>query len=243
MSFSTLSHTPIEAAQSEHSNGTGRVPDLVLPAVPCSGPDQHNSVSSAMARLREIAAAIGDRPAMVSAGRSCTFDEALERADAIGAELRRRLQSTPADGSIAVLAEQSVDSLLVVLGAMASGRAVVIADPLVPADRLAEMFRRARVAVCVTDRERRPLGEQITACTPQSDRAALSLALVTDLLAAPPAPAGPDEPGHRCIVFTSGSSGSPKAVIYPDGWLLNEALGASAALGLGAGDRVALVLP
>ncbi|MCM3884600.1 alpha/beta fold hydrolase [Frankia sp. R82] len=46
-----------------------------------------------------------------------------------------------------------------------------------------------------------------------------------------------------CIVFTSGSTGAPKGVVWTHGTFLSEACAGAARLGFAPGDRVALVLP
>lgn len=50
-----------------------------------------------------------------------------------------------------------------------------------------------------------------------------------------------DEPA--CIVFTSGSTGAPKGVVWTHGTFLSEACAGATRLGFAPGDRVALVLP
>ncbi|MBM9469361.1 non-ribosomal peptide synthetase [Nakamurella leprariae] len=239
-----MSHPPLPIAGLPIAGAAGRPPvtvtsdgpaPLLLPAVP----DPAASRPTVVARLRHLADRQGDTEALASNGRSVTFAELAERMDAVAAALTTATGTgTSLDRPVAVLAEQATDSLTVALSVLATGRPLVLADPLLPPDRLVTVLRHARAVALCTDERFRDTGADLTRDL------GIGHLDVTELLTAPAVadrPAVPD--GRRCIVFTSGSSGVPKAVSYSDGWLLNEALGAADALDLGPGDRTALVLP
>ncbi|MEJ2864282.1 non-ribosomal peptide synthetase [Actinomycetospora flava] len=218
---------------------TSSVPSTWLPEVPGPG----DEAPTVVGRLRVLAGAMPDAEALVSRERTATFAEVAERVDAIAAELEVAVNAggrqEPDTRPIAVLAEQSTTSLLAILGVLGTGRPVVVADPLLPVERLALVLERADAIALVADEERREAADAILA----AGRSRPELLALDTVVAAPPAPPRPPSPGRRCVVFTSGSTGTPKAVTYDDGWLVNEAWGAALDLDLGPGDRTALVLP
>ncbi len=216
-------------------------PSLRLPEIP----DPTDARPTVDARLRELARSCGQATALQSPGRSCTFADLVERADAWADELHLRLAGTDPDAPVAILGEQHVDTLLAVFGVLAADRPVVIADPLVPVDRLADMFARAGAVACLHDAGRAETAGRVAAASASSGTDPLPVIEITGRPGRAPVGERPAVRAGRprCVVFTSGSSGRPKAVVYDDGWLLNEAVGARVALGLGPGDRTALVLP
>jgi amino acid adenylation domain-containing protein len=192
-----------------------------------------------------VAAALPDAPALASPGRELGFAEADERSRAVATALRSRLG--PADGPVALLLDQSVDGLLGLLGVLGAGRPVVPLDPLVPAARLERIVRRAGASACLTSAEHAAVAETL----------APDVHLLADLLDgplldgpvdAPLAGGGAEEPRRRgddvaALVFTSGSTGEPKGVVWTNATMLNEAYAGRERLGFGPGDRTALVLP
>jgi acyl-coenzyme A synthetase/AMP-(fatty) acid ligase/thioesterase domain-containing protein/acyl carrier protein len=231
--------------------------------------------ASVVSRFREVAARLPGTPALVSPGVAMTFAEADRRTDDIAVAILGRLDATEL-GPVATLLPHGVAGLLGVLAAMKTGRPVVPLDPMVPAERMAQIIRSAGCVALLTDLGDgsvarstvglRPVGAVSTdprTMAAVDPRPLLELLaddgprLVLDLAAAAsdgsewiaangadavwwPEPRL-DEPA--CIVFTSGSTGAPKGVVWTHGTFLCEACAGAERLGFGPGDRLALVLP
>ncbi|HEX5742198.1 MAG TPA: alpha/beta fold hydrolase [Pilimelia sp.] len=188
-------------------------------------------------RLAALAAADPDQPALCGDGRTVGYGDLLRHARQVTAATRG-----PAGAPLAALLPQTVAGLADLVGALAGDRPVVLLDPLLPVDRLRVVADHAGVRDCLTDAALRPLAA-----------AAGLRPLVLPPAPAPTAGHDPDAPGTggspggaartACVVFTSGSTGRPKGVAVSHAMLCNEAYGAHERLGIGPGDRVALVLP
>ncbi|SME90667.1 non-ribosomal peptide synthase domain TIGR01720/amino acid adenylation domain-containing protein [Tistlia consotensis] len=113
------------------------------------------------------------------------------------------------------------------LGVLAAGGAFVVLPSDAPAAHLARIAETAGLTLSLADRttaDRLPAG--------------VAPLLVEELAEAGDAP--PEAPAgtHAYLCFTSGSSGSPKGIAVGRTALLNHALAAAEAFGLGEGDRV-----
>jgi amino acid adenylation domain-containing protein len=199
-----------------------RLPELRLP-----GP--HHSVGD---RLEEVAGALGDAVALESAGRSLTYRTLAEQVRALAGELTAETSTAP----VGVFAEQSVDSVVAMLGVMAAGRPCVVLDVRLPKARLVQVATRAGISVVLADDARRDSPAFAGVCP------------VRSLL-----PGGPDVPAGplpavtlddaATIVYTSGSTGEPKGVVLRHATMLSTALIGRQRFGIEPGDGVSLVLP
>ncbi|MCK9894990.1 alpha/beta fold hydrolase [Frankia sp. AgB32] len=243
--------------------------DVRLPTL-----DLHALPDSVVGRFREVAGHLPDTPALVSPGVTMTFAEADRRTDDIAVAILGRLDATEF-GPVATLLPHGVPGLLGLLAAMKTGRPVVPLDPMVPAERMAQIIRQAGCVALVTDLGDTSVARSTVGLRPVgaagADQAASTVdagpllglftddgpRLVLDLAAAAsdgsewiaangadavwwPEPRL-DEPA--CVVFTSGSTGAPKGVVWTHGTFLSEACAGAERLGFGPGDRLALVLP
>jgi acyl-CoA synthetase (AMP-forming)/AMP-acid ligase II/thioesterase domain-containing protein/aryl carrier-like protein len=205
-----------------------------LPALTVPGP--HGDVWQ---RVTEVAAVLGDRPALESAGQRLSYAGLVERVHALVAELR----TAPADEGgpassprpVGILAEQSADSVAAFLAVMAAGHPAVLLDVVLPEERIALIAERAGVEVVLADDASLELAERLT-----------GVKTVRGLLPAgagslAPSPAGLDTVAS--VIFTSGTTGVPKGVVYTNRTWLSEGVVLGEALRLGPGDRVPVVLP
>jgi amino acid adenylation domain-containing protein len=187
-------------------------------------------------RLEEVIAACGDSPAIESAEGSLSYRELGSRIRALVAEL----PGPDPDGSsrpVAVLSEQTTDGVAAFVAVLVSGRPAVFLDVALPEERIAVIVERAGVEVVLADDARSALAARLPGV--ESVRGLLPGASGGDT-ADPPA-ARLDAPAS--IIFTSGTTGVPKGVVYTQRTVLGIGHSCREALALVPGDRVSLVLP
>jgi acyl-coenzyme A synthetase/AMP-(fatty) acid ligase/thioesterase domain-containing protein/acyl carrier protein len=206
-------------------------------------------------RLRAVAIALADQPAIVAYGETSTYRDVVGWAQADAAQIRARLGApagrsagAPARAgaeSVAILIEPSARSLAAVLGVMSSGCPVVILDPLLPLERQRRILDRAAASLLLADPVSWQRAKQL-APDPARRMIIGGGAGSSNGSCAPDSPPGGPELGAAdavlAIQFTSGT-GRPKAVLQTHGMWLNSAYEARAAFGLEPGVRVALTLP
>ncbi|MEU5844166.1 amino acid adenylation domain-containing protein [Rhodococcus sp. NPDC047139] len=145
--------------------------------------------------LAQGALAGGDGLAIVDADRELSYPELLHHADALAARLQHA-GVRPGD-AVACAYPRSLESVLAVWGIIRAGAAPMLVDPTAPTTRLADILADVRVGV----------GEAHT--LPQSVRWLEVTSDVEETLADADDPAL-DAPAY--FVFTSGTTGNPKAV-------------------------------
>ena len=188
---------------------------------------------SLLDRLRRHAATAPGSPAVAGPGVSLDYGQ-LDRASAGAARLLR--ESGAARGRVvAIHAERSPWLLVAVLAAMRAGAGFVVLDRAYPPARLADTVRRARPAAWV-ELPGAPPPAELAACLGGLPRVGL------------PAPDGPAEPGAEpaggdlaYVAFTSGSTGRPRGVLGTHAPLWHFLDWYEGALGLGPGDRFAML--
>jgi acyl-CoA ligase (AMP-forming) (exosortase A-associated) len=192
-------------------------------------------------------------PAVADGARRLNY---AELADLVGRSAGGLLaQGLPAGARVAVYLEKSLENVAAMFGAAAAGGVFVPVNPQLRAPQAAYILADCAVRVLVTSVERlRLLADSLGACP------ALQLVVVTgDLSQAPACPVpviGWDallaEPraGHRridadmaAILYTSGSTGSPKGVVLSHRNLVAGAESVACYLGNGPHDRILSVLP
>jgi amino acid adenylation domain-containing protein len=187
-------------------------------------------ISSLPELLARAARERPDHPAVV-ADRSVTYAELDELASRVAVALAAN-GIGPGD-RVAVSAPKSVGVVASIYGIMRAGAAYVPIDPASPTSRAAHIANDCAVAALIADPERSErLRPELLEDVPGLD--------VEQLHTLPPAgspPASPGREGLAYILYTSGSTGSPKGVMLSHGNALSFVGWAVDELGLTADDR------
>lgn len=181
--------------------------------------------------IREVLAAHGDRPALVSGDREWTHAELWRCAAAVAVALDER-GVRPGD-RVGVLVGHDVADVLALIGLARLGAAAVPVDPATPAERLAFVLGDAGCRHLLA-RPEHAEDLEVDGLS-RHDLGALSedaVAVTSDA-----APASPDARAAAYVIYTSGSTGLPKGVEVSSGALAAHARSAAGAWGLRPEDR------
>ncbi|MGW5054162.1 beta-ketoacyl synthase N-terminal-like domain-containing protein [Actinokineospora sp. NPDC004072] len=154
----------------------------------------------------------------VAGPRPLTYAELAARAGGIA----RALAGIGPGARVGVALPHGPEAIAAVLGVLAAGAAYVPVDPAFPAARRARMAEIAGLATTITDAASGMPGIG-----------------VEEVAQAPLVVAEPGETAY--VLFTSGSTGDPKAVAQTHANLRHVVGNQVAALGIGPGDRLSLV--
>jgi acyl-coenzyme A synthetase/AMP-(fatty) acid ligase/acyl carrier protein len=214
--------------------GIGGAPDGAA-LRPLTDPAEYRNL---VERLAEVAAAQPDQIAVEDADGRLTYGELVERMWRVAASISPELDEERRP--VGVFAAQGVDGVAAVLGVLAAGRPFVLLDVLLPDARIAVIAERAGLDVVLADEARIQRARSLPGV-----RVVRGLRPDAAPIAGSATPTLPDtaleDPGS--IMFTSGSTGLPKAVTFGHGTYLASAALASAELGLGPADRIGLTFP
>jgi len=181
-------------------------------------------------RVREHAARVPMQPAVVTPDCTLTWSELDRAADALAARLVAR-GLRPGD-RIGWLARNRASYPVLVVAARRARLAIVGLNWRLAAEELAYIIRHAEPALVFCEEEfRNQVPPAIATATPELPQAAGD-----SFVALPPQP---DDP--MMLLYTSGTTGRPKGVVYPLAGL-EQVLVAPTPLGLRA-DSIALIVP
>jgi amino acid adenylation domain-containing protein/thioester reductase-like protein len=156
-----------------------------------------------------------DAPALIVGGRTLSYRELATRADRFAEQLRRR--GIGVGEILGIRLGRSVDLVAAVLGAMKAGAAFLPLDPDEPDARVARMLMGAGVGWLVG---KSPGGD---AALPHLRSLRVDAAGEAEGPTAPPAARSADAAAYA--IYTSGSSGSPKAVVVTHRNVVNTLVG------------------
>jgi amino acid adenylation domain-containing protein len=193
-------------------------PDRMLPCL----------IAAAARRYRPL-------PALIAEAGTRTYGELIDEADRVAAWLAGR--AIGPERVVALLADRSAALVAAMLGIWRAGAAFLPLGPEQPDRRLAAMLDDVRPDLMITDRR-------------YAERAA-ALGIATAWLDDPPwaglppeAPAVPIHPlGAAYVMFTSGSTGAPKAVVTSHISILNRLEWGQRHRPIGPGDRIVQKTP
>ncbi|MFR9777624.1 AMP-binding protein [Micromonospora sp. MS34] len=182
-------------------------------------------------RFGEVADRHGDRPALLGETHEVRY---AELAGAAGGHAAAFVAAGARPGDrIALLTAHGTPTVAALLGALAAGCAYVPLDPGFPVDRLRHMLAAAGVDLVACAAEHRELARELA-----GDRTVVPL---DDVPAAALAPAPVDPDALAYVLFTSGSTGVPKAVGQTHRNLAHVVDNQIGALAIGPADRLSLL--
>ncbi|MGA5411978.1 amino acid adenylation domain-containing protein [Streptomyces lavendulocolor] len=216
---------------------------VALPAHQLSGRERANTTDGPRPTgllhepFLDRAAAHPERPAVLTATREVSYGELAARADAVrhrvadatrGEELRDRL--------VGITLDKGPEQVAAAYGVMMAGAAYLPVGTALPAHRRTRILRDGAAAGIVTD-------SALDAALEWPDGIARVLA---DRAPHPSGadgadrhPPGPARPGDLAyVLYTSGSTGSPKGVMIEHGAVLNTVADINDRFGVGPDDRV-----
>lgn len=188
------------------------------------------------AALFEAAVALTPDAVAVSDDRTTLTYRQLDRRSAA---LSAALAADPAaaDDPVAALTRHDVNAIVAFLGVIRSGRPLVMLDRVIPQARLTQILELSGARLVLTDSEDEALAGAVA-----EGRAQVS---VLDGAEAPTAVALPplDPDRLAALLFTSGSTGQPKGVMWSQRLLAADGLTTASRMGYGVAERVAMTMP
>ncbi|MFJ1680705.1 amino acid adenylation domain-containing protein [Streptomyces sp. NPDC088251] len=175
-----------------------------------AGAAAHEALDGAtlVGRFAQVAERQPDAVAVRTGAKDVTYAELDALANRVAQELIAR--GAGAESRVAVLFDRSLDLLAAVLGTLKAGAAYVPLDPESPAVRWTTMTDRSGATVLLTGRDRAEGVRSLPDCAAQVVVVDTGLAAESVYAQAPAAAVAPDQ--LACMMFTSGSTGAPKAV-------------------------------
>ena len=179
-----------------------------------------------------VVARHGDRVAVVDGTTELSFAALDRRSAAVGAAL---VALGCARNPIAVLTSHGANAMIAMLGIARAGHPYVVLDPLAPDDHLQHAVARTDAVALVVDDAH---------CEQASALAGWRPVVVLERVPDADAPQVDIAPGDPlAITFTSGSSGTPKAVVHSHRNVVHNGLRFGAVVGAVPEDRFLVAMP
>ncbi|HEX7705975.1 MAG TPA: non-ribosomal peptide synthetase [Thermoanaerobaculia bacterium] len=176
-------------------------------------------------RFRSIVDAMSSTEALVSSSVRLTYGELDRWSDAVASDLAA--SDTPATSPMAIVTRDGVALVVATLAAVKAGRFFVAIDSAQPPERIAAAIGAASPSLCLVDGDVPPAIAQLPSVRLRS---LTSCGDVTP-------PAVPPN-AHVQIVFTSGTTGVPKAIVTSQRGFVERMIAAARSTGRAAGERV-----
>jgi amino acid adenylation domain-containing protein len=168
--------------------------------------------------------------AVVSSGRTLTYQELSQLSNQLGHKLRS-LGATP-NQLVAVVMEKGWEQIVAVMGIMAAGAAYVPIDPGLPQERLLYLLNNSEADIILTQswlNEKLAWTEKHRLCIDNEDLAAQSKEPLQPVQQ-------PDDLAY--VIYTSGSTGLPKGVMITHRNVANVVVHTNQRFNVGSQDRI-----
>jgi amino acid adenylation domain-containing protein len=209
----------------------------------CSGIEADFSAFQNLAESFDRQVARAPDAVAVSAGDvRLSYRELADRSAAIAARLAQ--EQIGAEMVVALFAERSPDLLAAMIAVQRVGAAFLCLDPALPAARLAEMLKSSSARLLLVGASCSLALQEVLSRSPILQRMP-----IVHLEGLSSAAANPIKPAWRApsslayIIYTSGSSGTPKGVMIEQRGLSNHLASLISELGLSPADVVAQTAP
>jgi len=185
-------------------------------------PDTLTGMLGAQARTRP------DAPALIEGDRSLTYGELDQAAHRMAGALQRLAGDV---GTVAICADRSIETIAAILGVLEAGAAYLPLDPSYPIERLRFMLEDSNAHLLLCSRAK-----------PLDLGTSLPVRYIEDLLGeayestGARSRAGDDATAY--VMYTSGTSGTPNAVVVGCASVANYVVAFRDALALGHEDRL-----
>jgi amino acid adenylation domain-containing protein len=213
------------------------LPDPSAPLATTTGPPVVERLARNASRTPDAVAVGGEQS-------SLTYAELEHRSDLLAARLQRR--GIGAGDLVAIHAARTRELAVGLVGVLKSGASFSLLDGSQPPARLLEMLRSAPPRAWLDCGEAPPaeVAAELATLAPAwqttlADATRPAAPEERDGAASKPRPGGPDDSGY--VLFTSGSTGSPKAVFATQGPLTHFVDWYLAAFDIGTADRFAVL--
>ncbi|MGW0905310.1 amino acid adenylation domain-containing protein, partial [Streptomyces sp. NPDC002853] len=189
-------------------------------------------------------AATPDATALVADAVEVTYRELDASAGRLARYLRGR--GVGAESVVGLCLPHGIEMITAILGVWQAGAAYLPIDGSLPSERIAFMLADSGASVLLTDRDSTPAHTDRPVDVPVVwiDEAMRSVASAEPELTEPATSATVDPAALAYVMYTSGSTGSPKGVLVTHGAVANYVASVTDRLGwAGAGSRYALLQP
>jgi O-succinylbenzoic acid--CoA ligase len=185
--------------------------------------------------FREMAEALGDAPALIGADRAITYNEYCRLINIAAANLIRL--GIKREDRLGIISSNSIEYILLLMAVFQIGAVACPISPRFPSKTIASMLKKINCTKLITEPHQHsgPYNDNHIELPSLWNRPEGS-AGTTETSAI-------DDNQDATIIFTSGSSATPKAVLHTFGNHYYNALGANENMLLEPGDRWLLSLP
>ena len=185
------------------------------------------------ARLAEVVRAQPGRIALQDGARSLSYAEL----GAWTARLAGALREGPADGPVAILLPHGALAPASLLGVIGSGRVCVALDPDFPSARVSALLVDSQAETILTDAAH--ISQARSLAGPGCS--VLDVGALGQATGSPPDPRTIAPEAPAVIVYSSGSTGEPKGIVWPHRMQLHNAGAYARAFGLTPADRLTML--
>ncbi len=185
-----------------------------MPSAQLISPEAHATIPE---RFRYVARCLPEQVAVVDASGPMTYAALDAESDRLAACLLSRFGPDPEP--VALLMPNTASAAVAILGVLKAGKFYVPLDPGPAVETQRVVLRLSLARILLTTTALLPGAQTLAA--PDTQVVALDVPRFDEGVAAPPAPAITAST-YACVLFTSGSTGIPKGVIWHHGAYLNR---------------------